>query len=73
MQLDPSQLFVGRLVYVEPVAALDDIRFERIIRGFAQHYEVTTHDAASFSFERGEGYLEISKGDAFGYVDRGTI
>jgi hypothetical protein len=64
---------LGRLVYVEPSPALDDIRFERIVRGFAQHYDVTSHSARSFSFARGEGYLRLDRWDAFGYVDGGHV
>jgi hypothetical protein len=73
MAIDLGQLFLGRLVYEEASAALDDVRFERIIRGFAKHYDVTTHSSSLFSFARGEGYLQISRGDAFGYVDSGSI
>jgi hypothetical protein len=70
---DVGQLLIGKLIYEEPFSALDDVRFERVIRGFAQHYDVTTHNASDFSFARGEGYLQISRGDAFGYVDSGRV
>jgi hypothetical protein len=73
MAIDLGQLFAGRLVYDAPVAALDDVRFERIVRGFAQHYEVTHHSASTFSFERGEGYINIGRFDAFGLVDHGSV
>jgi hypothetical protein len=73
MAIDLGQLFAGRLVYDAPVAALDDVRFERIERGFAQHYEVTSRSTSTFSFERGEGYIKIGRFDAFGLVDYGTI
>ncbi len=70
---DIPQLFIGRLTYVEPLPALDDVRFERIVRGFAKHYDVTTLDGSRFTFARGEGYLRIGAGDAFGYVDSGIV
>jgi hypothetical protein len=73
MAINLGQLLIGRLVYEEPVPALDDVRFERIIRGFARHYDVTTESNTRFSFARGEGYLQISRGDAFGYVDSGSV
>lgn len=73
MAIDLGQLFAGRLVYDAPVAALDDVRFERIIRGFERHYLVTNHNATQFSFERGEGYINIGRFDAFGFVDHGSV
>ncbi len=73
MAIDMGQLMLGRVVYEEAVPALDDVRFERIIRGFAQHYEVVTNSSTAFSFARGEGYLQANRGDAFGYVDSGSV
>jgi hypothetical protein len=73
MAIDLGQLFAGRLVYDAPVAALDDVRFERIVRGFGQHYEVTSQSASKFYFERGEGYINIGRFDAFGFVDHGSV
>jgi hypothetical protein len=70
---DLLQLFLGRLVYEEPVAALDDVRFERIIRGFGSHYQVTSASNTKFSFERGEGYHRFERLDAFAYVDLGSV
>jgi hypothetical protein len=73
MSIEMGPLLAGRLVYDAPVAALDDVRFERIIRGFAQHYEVTTSSGTKFSFARGEGYLRLDRLDAFGSVDGGSV
>ncbi len=73
MRPDLRQLARGRLVYDEPIAALDDIRFERILRGFADHYDVSSHSGSLFSFDRGEGYPRFERFDAFAYVDAGTV
>ena len=68
-----GQLALGRLVYEAPLAAIDDVRFERIMRGFASHYEITSHSGTAFSFARGEGYHRFERFDAFGYVDGGMV
>lgn len=73
MAIDLGQLMLGRVVYEEAVPALDDVGFERIIRGFAGHYEVTADSSTAFSFALGEGYLQANRGDAFGYVDSGSV
>jgi hypothetical protein len=73
MAIEFGPLFTGRLVYDEAWAALDDVRFDRIVQGFAQHYELHSDSANQFSFARGEGYLRLERRDAFGYVDGGTV
>jgi hypothetical protein len=73
MAIDLGSLVRGQLVYSVREPALDDIRFERILRGFADHYEVTSHSLARFDFERGEGYVRAGRFDAFGLVDGGTV
>lgn len=73
MSLDLGRLFIGTLDYREPFAALDDVRFERILRGFGGHYVVHPTSHTSFSFERGEGFDTFEKWDAFAYVDGGTV
>lgn len=70
---DFRHLLFGRLVYDETVPVLDDVRFERILRGFSAHYEVTTHDSNRFTFARGEGYTKFEGIDAFAYVDLGEV
>jgi hypothetical protein len=73
MALDLGQLFAGRLVYAEPVTALDDVRFDRIIKGFADHYVVSQESETRFSFARGEGYNRAGRFDAFGLADSGSV
>ncbi len=73
MAIDLASLVRGQLVYSVREAALDDVRFERILRGFADHYEVTSHSLSRFDFERGEGYLRAGRFDAFGLVDGGIV
>jgi hypothetical protein len=73
MAIDLASLVRGQLVYSVREAALDDVRFERILRGFADHYEVTSQSLARFDFERGEGYVRAGRFDAFGLVDGGTV
>lgn len=73
MAIEFGALFAGNLVYDEAWAALDDVRFDRIVAGFAQHYNVAHDGQASFSFARGEGYLRLDRWDAFGYVDGGKV
>ncbi len=73
MALDLARLFTGTLVYDEPMSALDDARFERIISGFGGHYLVTPRSNVSFSFERGEGFDRFGRWDAFAYVDSGDV
>ncbi|RJT22639.1 hypothetical protein D5I55_12475 [Chakrabartia godavariana] len=73
MSLDIGRLFIGTLDYTLPMAALDDARFERILRGFASHYVVNPHSHTSFAFERGEGFDTFEKWDAFAYVDGGDV
>ncbi len=73
MAIDMGQIALGRLVYDVNVPALDDVRFERVVRGFARHYEVETQTGSRFSFARGEGYLSIGRWDAFGMIDAGSV
>ena len=73
MPLDLPRLFIGTLIYNEPMAALDDLRFERILRGFAGHYLVHPLSQTQFAFERGEGFDRFERWDAFAYVDGGTV
>ncbi len=73
MGIEFGALFAGNLVYDEAWAALDDVRFDRIVAGFAQHYNVAQESGSSFSFARGEGYLRLDRWDAFGYVDGGKV
>jgi hypothetical protein len=73
MALDMGQMVLGRLVYDVNVPALDDVRFERVVRGFARHYEVTTETGSRFTFARGEGYLSVGRWDAFGMIDGGSV
>ena len=73
MALDLSRLFIGTLDYTIPFAALDDVRFERILRGFGSHYVVHPTSQSSFTFARGEGFDKFEKWDAFAYVDGGTV
>jgi hypothetical protein len=73
MSFDLRRLFSGELVYAEPWAALDNVRFDRIIHGFEEHYDVVIEDATQFRFMRGEGYLRLERWDAFGSVDGGTV
>jgi hypothetical protein len=73
MAIDLASLARGQLVYSVREAALDDVRFERILRGFADHYLITNHSLARFEFERGEGYLRAGRFDAFGLVDGGSV
>jgi hypothetical protein len=73
MAVDLGALVKGRLVYAVREPALDDIRFERILRGFADHYDITAHGQTGFSFERGEGYLKAGRFDAFALVDGGRV
>lgn len=73
MRPDLQQLALGRLVYEAPMTSIDDVRFERIIRGFAGHYEITSHNGSVFTFARGEGYHRFERFDAFGYVDGGMV
>lgn len=73
MPLDLPRLLIGTLIYEEPMAALDDMRFERILRGFASHYVVHPLTQLQFAFERGEGFDRFERLDAFAYVDGGTV
>ena len=73
MPLDLPRLLVGTLIYQEPMAALDDMRFERILRGFSSHYVVHALSQWQFAFERGEGFDRFERLDAFAYVDGGTV
>ena len=71
--IDWRRLADGTLVYEKPFAALDGERFERIVRGFGDHYETGWLTPDSFSFTRGEGYTKLERWDAFGYVDGGSV
>ncbi|MFM7028684.1 MAG: hypothetical protein ACKOXK_08430 [Chakrabartia sp.] len=73
MALDLARLLIGTLIYNEPMAALDDMRFERVLRGFASHYVVHPVSQLQFAFERGEGFDRFERWDAFAYVDGGTV
>jgi hypothetical protein len=73
MPLDLPRLLIGTLVYDEPMAALDDMRFERVLRGFAGHYVVHPLSQTHFAFERGEGFDRFERWDAFAYVDGGLV
>jgi len=72
-EIDLRRLADGTLAYELPFAALDGERFERIQRGFAEHYDVERRSPDKFTFVRGEGYTRLERWDAFGYVDRGTV
>lgn len=72
-EIDWRRAVSGTLAYELPFAALDGERFDRIERGFAEHYDVERSSPDLFSFDRGEGYTRLERWDAFGYVDRGTI
>jgi hypothetical protein len=71
--LDIKQIFLGKLVYDLPIPALDEVRFERIRRGFGQHYLLPLNSPNMFSFERGEGFLSFGRTDAFAAIDKGEI
>ncbi len=73
MPVDLPRLLIGTLIYEEPIAALDDRRFDRIVRGFASHYVVHPLSQLQFAFERGEGFDRFERWDAFAYVDGGTV
>ena len=73
MPLDLPRLLFGTLIYEEPMAALDDGRFERIVSGFASHYVIHPMSQFQFAFERGEGFDRFERWDAFAYVDGGTV
>jgi hypothetical protein len=73
MSVNLQALVRGELVYVQSWPALDNVRFERIITGFEQHYDVALLSGELFQFTRGEGYLKLEKWDAFGLVDSGSV
>jgi hypothetical protein len=73
MSIDIGQIFLGKLLYDLPIAALDDVRFERIRRGFGQHYLLPLNSPNMFSFERGEGFVSFGKTDVFAAIDKGEI
>lgn len=73
MAVDLPRLFIGTLSYDVPSAALDDVRFERILRGFASHYVINATSQSQFSFARGEGFDKFERWDAFAYVDGGSV
>ncbi len=73
MAVDLGQLARGMLCYAVAEPALDDVRFDRIERGFGEHYAVARLSANRFTFERTEGYLSAGRWDAFGLVDSGTV
>ncbi len=73
MTVNLQALVKGELVYVQSWPALDNARFERIISGFEQHYDVGLVSGELFRFARGEGYLKLDKWDAFGLVDSGSV
>lgn len=72
-EIDWKALVTGIVAYEQPFAALDGERFERIERGFGEHYQVDRLSSDAFGFSRGEGYTRLPRWDAFGYVDRGTV
>lgn len=73
MAVDLAQLVRGTLSYGLREPALDDIRFERILRGFAEHYDIVGNSHSRFSFERGEGYMKSRALDLFSLVDAGSV
>jgi hypothetical protein len=73
MAVDLGQLVRGMLTYTVREPALDDVRFERIMNGFGQHYLISSRSPNRFSFERTEGYLRVGRFDAFGLVDGGKV
>ncbi len=62
MPLDLPRLFIGTLIYNEPMAALDDLRFERILRGFAGHYLVHPLSQTQFALNGGRGLTDLNAG-----------
>jgi hypothetical protein len=73
MAIDIKQIFLGKLIYDMPIPALDEVRFERIRRGFGQHYLLPLNSPNMFSFERGEGFLSFGRTDAFAAIDKGEV
>lgn len=73
IEIDWRRLADGTLRYEMPWPAIDGDRFERVARGFGEHYELEWRTADGFAFGRGEGYTKLERWDAFGYVDRGTV
>jgi hypothetical protein len=73
MAIDLGDLVRGTLTYAVREPALDDVRFERVRRGFGDHFLLSEASPNRFHFERGEGYLKVGRFDAFGWVDSGTV
>lgn len=73
MALDMAKLARGVLAWDVREQALDDVRFERVRNGFAEHYVILTQGQTGFNFERGEGYLKAGRFDAFALVDAGRV
>jgi hypothetical protein len=71
--IDLAQVFLGKLVFALNTPAMDDVRFERVLRGFGGHYLVNPHSGSRFSFERGEGFVKFDKFDPFAAIDRGEV
>lgn len=72
-RLDWTRLPLGILAWELEWPALDDVRFERVVSGFQEHYVVTRTAPDSFDFERGEGFDRFGRLDAFTYVDSGQV
>jgi hypothetical protein len=73
MSIDLGQIALGKLNYAIPIAALDDARFDRIRRGFGQHYLLVQNSPNMFVFERGEGFLSFGRFDPFAAIDKGAV
>lgn len=73
IEIDWRRLADGTLSYEMAWPAMDGDRFDRIARGFSDHYELEWRSPDAFAFGRGEGYTRLERWDAFGYVDRGTV
>jgi hypothetical protein len=71
--IDLAQVFLGRLVFSLPTPAMDDVRFERVLRGFGAHYLISETSGSRFAFERGEGFVKFDRFDPFAAIDRGEV
>lgn|GEM_PF-1425059 len=72
-RIDWTRLPLGQIAWELEWPALDDVRFERVVDGFATHYAVTRRSTDIFDFERGEGFDRFGRLDAFAYVDSGRV
>jgi hypothetical protein len=71
--MEPLSLLLGRLSYDWDVSALDRTGFDRILRGFDNHFQTTPDGNAAFNFARREGYVKVGNWDAFGLIDSGRV